>query len=115
MTTTDWILDIALILIVLRQIRPGRVDARFVLLPLAIVAWVGHLYLRALPSTGNDLTLIGLGIGLGALFGLAGGLTTRIWRDRGGQAMARAGVTAGIDHGAERGCRGADLHRTARR
>jgi hypothetical protein len=91
MTTTDWLLDIALLLVVFRQVREGRVDARFVLLPLGIVAFVAHNYLHSFPTGGNDVALIALFIGIGAALGIAGGLFTRVRNDGGKHALAKAG------------------------
>jgi hypothetical protein len=78
MTTTDWIIDIALVLIVFRQLREERMTARTVILPLGLMAWAGFTYLRAVPTAGNDLGLIALIAGIGVIFGLAGGLLTRV-------------------------------------
>ncbi len=89
MTTSDWIIDIALIFIVVRQLRAERLTTRFVLLPLGIVAYVAHSYLHALPTAGNDLVLIGLCVLLGSALGLAGGLLTRVTA-RGGEAYVQA-------------------------
>jgi hypothetical protein len=50
MTTTDYLIDIALLLVVFRQIREGRIDARFVLIPLGIVGFVAQSYLRSIPT-----------------------------------------------------------------
>ena len=50
MTTSDWILDIVLILVVLRQIRWSRIDLTTVLLPLGIVAFVAYKYLIPIPT-----------------------------------------------------------------
>lgn len=93
MTFTDWLLDIALLLVVFRQIREGRIDRRFVLIPLGIVGFVAHSYLHSIPTAGNDLVLIGVMIGVGALLGIAGGLTTRVRFD-GEHALAKAGWIA---------------------
>ena len=93
MTTTDWIIDIALILIVVRQVREARMDRTFWLVPTVLVGITVHTYLKSLPTAGNDLVLIGAFVALGALLGLAGGLTTRV-RAEAGQAYVRAGVTA---------------------
>jgi hypothetical protein len=93
MTTTDWIIDLALIFVVLRQLREERFTARFVLLPAGIVYYVVSHYLHALPTSGNDLVLIGGCIALGALLGAAGGLTTLV-RGSNGEAYVRAGRTA---------------------
>ncbi len=93
MTTTDWLLDIALLLVVLRQVRESRIDRRFVLIPLAIVGFVAHSYLHSIPTAGNDLVMIGVMIGIGALLGIAGGVATRVRFD-GQHALAKAGWIA---------------------
>jgi hypothetical protein len=89
MTTTDWIIDIALVLVVLRQLREERLTARTVLLPLALMSWAGFTYLRAIPAAGNDLVLITALAATGVAFGVAGGLLTRV-RAREGHAYIRA-------------------------
>ena len=78
MTTTDWIIDIALVLIVFRQMREERLTARTVLIPLAIIGWAASTYLHSIPTAGNDLVLIAAFAGVGIAFGLAGGLLTRV-------------------------------------
>jgi hypothetical protein len=93
MTTTDYLIDIALLLVVFRQIREGRIDARFVLLPLGIVGFVAHSYLHSIPTAGNDLVLIAVLVAVGATLGIAGGFATRVRFD-GQHALARAGATA---------------------
>ena len=93
MTTTDWIIDIALILIVLRQMRAERFTIRFVLLPLGIVGFTAHKYLTALPTGGNDVTLIALCLAAGTALGLLGGLITRVFA-RDGQTFVQAGPAA---------------------
>jgi hypothetical protein len=93
MTTTDYLVDIALLLVVFRQIREGRIDARFVLIPLGIVAFVAHNYLHSIPTAGNDVVLIAVMVTLGAMLGIAGGFATRVRFD-GEHALARAGVIA---------------------
>lgn len=59
MTVTDWILDLALIAVVLLQIRGRRLTLRWLLAPVLIVTWAAATYLRAIPASGNDLLLIG--------------------------------------------------------
>ena len=93
MTTTDWIIDIALILIVVRQLREERLTARFVLLPLGIVAYVAHTYLGGIPVTTANLTLVAGMVVLGTALGVAGGLLTRVRAER-GAAYVRAGWAA---------------------
>jgi membrane protein CcdC involved in cytochrome C biogenesis len=93
MTATDWIIDAALILIVFRQLREQRLTARTVLLPVALMSWAGFTYLHSLPTAGNDLVLIGALAGIGVVFGLFGGLLTRV-RFRDGNVYLKATVSA---------------------
>ena len=93
MTTTDWILDTALILVVLRQIRWSRIDAMFLLVPLGITGFVAHKYLSPIPTGGNDLLLIAAFAAIGTVLGVAGGLTTHVRVDQ-GKIFVRAGFTA---------------------
>lgn len=94
MTTTDWILDIALVLVVFRQIRWSRIDAFFLLVPIGIVGFVAYKYLNPIPTGGNDLLLIGSFAALGTLLGVSGGITTHLRRDAGGRVFVRAGFAA---------------------
>ncbi len=93
MTTTDWIIDIALVLIVFRQLREERLTARTILLPVALMSWAGFTYLHSIPTGGNDLVLIGLLTAVGVVFGLFGGLLTRV-RSGSGNVYIKATVSA---------------------
>ncbi|MFJ4785706.1 hypothetical protein [Streptomyces sp. NPDC088794] len=95
MTTTDWIIDIALVLVVFRQLREDRLDLKTFLIPLGIVAFVAHSYLDSIPTAGNDLVLIGSLMGTGAVLGIAGGVYTRI-RSAGGHLLIKAGAVSAI-------------------
>ncbi|MEZ0095086.1 hypothetical protein [Streptacidiphilus sp. EB129] len=93
MTITDWIIDIALILIVLRQMREERLTARTILLPLAIIGWAASNYLHHIPTAGNDVPLAVVFAGVGVVFGLFGGQLTRV-RCSGGQVRIKASLSA---------------------
>jgi len=93
MTSTDWIIDIALILIVIRQLREAPMNRRFWLLPLVIVGYTASHYLTAVPTAGNDVVVIALLTLVGMTLGLLGGITTRV-RAENGQAFVRAGWIA---------------------
>jgi hypothetical protein len=93
MTTTDWVIDIALVLIVFRQLREERLTARTILLPLALISWAGFTYLHSIPTAGNDLVLIGLLTGVGVIFGLFGGFLTRV-RYHSGNVYIKATASA---------------------
>lgn len=100
MTTTDWILDITLILVVFRQLRWSRIDALFLLVPIGIVGFVAYKYLDPIPTGGNDLLVIGACAAVGAILGVSGGLTTRVRVGGGdgtsadGRIYVRAGFAA---------------------
>ncbi|MFF9982468.1 hypothetical protein [Streptomyces erythrochromogenes] len=91
MTATEWITDIALVLIVFRQLREGRLDHKTFLIPLAIVAFVAYSYLDSVPTAGNDLVLIAALTAVGAALGIAGGIHTRI-RAVDGELLIKAGA-----------------------
>ncbi|MFJ9324582.1 hypothetical protein [Streptomyces globisporus] len=95
MDTTTWIIDIALILIVFRQLREGPLGPRSYLLPLAIVTFVGLSYLDTVPTDGNDLVLIGVLMGIGAALGIAGGVFTRM-RRLDGHILIKAGAVSAM-------------------
>ncbi|MFG2793742.1 hypothetical protein [Streptomyces sp. NPDC048419] len=95
MTTTDWITDIALVLIVFRQLREDRLSLKSYLIPLGIVAFVASHYLRSVPTAGNDLVLIGILVAAGAALGIAGGICTRI-REAGGHLLIKAGAVSAL-------------------
>ena len=78
MTTTDWAIDIALLLIVLRQLREERLTTRTILLPLAMIGWAASNYLHNIPTAGNDILLAAIFAATGIIFGLLGGLLTHV-------------------------------------
>jgi len=96
MTSTDWLVDLALIALVLRQVRESRLTAFALLLPIGIVLWAGHEYLHGIPTRGHDLVLVGALTLLGGLLGTAAGLLTRVRRNAAGEVLVRAGVTAAV-------------------
>lgn len=96
MRTTDYLINAVFVLIVLRQARERALDRRSVILPLAIVAYVAHLYLRSIPTAGNDLVLIGALGAVGLACGLASGFATHVRAGEHGYAMARVGWLAGV-------------------
>jgi hypothetical protein len=65
-------------------------------LPVVLVGAAAVHYLRAIPTAGSDIALdLTLGA-VGAILGIACGLTTRLRRDETGAVLARAGVAAAI-------------------
>ena len=97
MTTTDYILNAVLVLLIFRQMKERRLDLRSALIPLAIVAIVGKNYIHTIPTAGNDLVLIGGLAAIGMTLGIASAFVTHV-RDGGEQgALSRAGwLAAGL-------------------
>jgi hypothetical protein len=96
MSTTDYLINGAFIVMVFMQARERRLDRRALVVPLVLVFFVAQQYLHTIPSTGNDLVLIaGLataGLGLGLLSGFA----THVRPGTEGFALARVGWIAGL-------------------
>ncbi len=90
MTTTDYLIDSALILLVLLQIKERPLTIHQLLRPLVIVAIAVASYLHGIPSAGNDLVLAAITILIGATIGVASGQTVIMRRGAGGEALAPA-------------------------
>ncbi|HLI58874.1 MAG TPA: hypothetical protein VKV21_04335 [Solirubrobacteraceae bacterium] len=97
MSLTSYILDSALVLIVLLQIREKALSTRTLLLPLAIVGVAVSNYFTTLPTAGNDLVLIAATGLFGLLIGTAsGGASIMRLRPTDGAVTVRAGWLAGF-------------------
>lgn len=95
MTTTEYLLNAAFVLLVLRQARERELDRRSVIVPLVLMFFVGSQYLRTLPTAGNDLVLIVLLAAVGLTLGVFGGFATHVRTGQNGVALARVGWIAG--------------------
>lgn len=95
MTITDYLINAVFVLIVVRQARERELDLRSFLIPLAVVAYVAHVYVHSLPTAGNDLLLIGALGTVGLTLGIASGLATQVRAGENGLAVARVGWLAG--------------------
>ncbi len=96
MPITDYLLNGALIALVIMQIRGRRLSLHSILLPLAIVGYVAVRFLHGIPGGAGNLELVATGLVAGASLGTTCGLTTRVFRGVGGAAMAKAGIAAAI-------------------
>jgi hypothetical protein len=94
MSTTDYVVDILLIVVIFRQIRVQPYTARNAIVPLAIVVWAGTHYLRGFHVAGNDIALIAILTLCGLALGFASAMTTKMWRDDGGRVLGRVGFYA---------------------
>src|SRR5919197_2301669 len=95
MRTTDYLINAMFVLIVFRQSRERGLELRSVIVPLGIVAYVAHLYVRSIPTAGNDLVLIAALGSLGLALGVASGFATHVRAGENGLAVARVGWIAG--------------------
>src|SRR5437764_12025419 len=95
MRTTDYLINAGFVLIVFRQARECELDRRSVIIPLAVVAYVAHLYVHSIPTAGNDLILIGALGAVGLTLGVASGVATHVRAGENGLAVARVGWIAG--------------------
>jgi hypothetical protein len=93
MTPFDYVTDIALIAVVVLQMRVRTLTLRSLLLPLGLVAGAGFTYLRPISLAGNNLALIALLAAIGLALGTLSGLATSVWR-RGENVVSRAGLLA---------------------
>jgi hypothetical protein len=94
MTLTDYILDSALVLLVLVQIKERTLTTKSLVRPLVIVGIAVANYLHGIPTAGNDLLLVGVFAVLGSLIGIAAGQTLFMRADENGEVLARAGWAA---------------------
>jgi hypothetical protein len=96
MTLTDYAINIALVLLVLVQIRDRRLDLRSLLIPVVAVAGAAIYYLKGIPTVGHDVALdVALGC-FGAALGTACAFTTKMWRAHDGMAHSKAGAVAAV-------------------
>jgi hypothetical protein len=96
MTTADYIVNAAFVLLVVRQSRERRLDRRSLLAPLALVFLVAQRYLHSVPTGGNDLVLIATLASIGLGLGLVSGFATHVRFAPDGGAVARVGWLAGV-------------------
>jgi len=96
MTTTDYLIAAALILLVIPQIRGTRLTLRNLVLPVVLVGAAAAYYLKSVPTQGHDVLLDVVCVGAGALLGVGCGLATRFVKDAEGFLVAKAGVVAAV-------------------
>jgi hypothetical protein len=96
MTTTDYLIDSSLVLLVLLQIKERPITTRQLLRPVIILGVAIASYLHGVPTAGNDLVLAGVLVLLGGAIGVASGKTVIIRRGEDGQPLVRSGWLSGF-------------------
>jgi hypothetical protein len=96
MTTTDYLIDSLLVLLVLLQVKERTLTTKTLVRPLLIVGIAAANYLHGIPTTGNDLVQIAVHALHGRANGLASGQTLLMRTGAGGDVLARAGWASGF-------------------
>jgi hypothetical protein len=90
MHTTDYIIDSVLVLLVVWQIKERPLTFHQLLRPVVIVGIFVALYLKGIPTAGNDLVLVVALSLLGGAIGVASGLTVRMRKNADGLVTGQA-------------------------
>jgi hypothetical protein len=96
MTTTDYIIDSALVLLVIFQLKERPLTTRSLIRPIVILSVAVASYFTGLPTGGNDLVLIGVLALLGGAIGVASGQTVMMRRGLDGEVLAQAGWASAV-------------------
>jgi hypothetical protein len=92
MSTTQWILNVALLAwVLLRNLGTRPLDRSFVTIPLIVVVAAAVIYLRDVPTAGNDMALDVVFTVGGVLLGALATALTRV-RAEGGRLVVTAGA-----------------------
>jgi len=91
MNTFDYILDSALVLIVILQLRERPMTVRQLIRPVVILGIAVANYLHGFPTQGNDLILIAAFAAVGATIGILSGVTVIMRRAENGEVRFRSG------------------------
>jgi hypothetical protein len=94
MTTTDYLINAALVLVVLYLMRWHPVNLPNLLRPVALTAAAGAFFLSSFPTAGNDLVLDLMGLLVGGALGAACGGLSFVRRGEDGVTMSRVGIAA---------------------
>jgi hypothetical protein len=96
MTTTDYLIDSTLVLLVLLQVKERTLTTKTLIRPLVILAIAVANYFHGIPTAVNDLVLVGVLAVVGLSIGVASGRTVLMRRGRDGDVLARAGWASAI-------------------
>lgn len=95
MNTSTYLIDSALVLLVLLQIKERTLTNRQLIRPLVILGIAVASYLKGIPTQGNDLVLLGVLAAIGAVIGIASGVTVIMHHRPDGTTTFRSGWISG--------------------
>ena len=95
MDLTEWIISVALILVVVRQIRGRKLTLIGLLWPVPLVAWGAINYLGGVPAYAADWTFVAVDCAAGLALGVGCGLLTDVYIED-GVVKARARWLAAV-------------------
>lgn len=93
MTLTEYLMNIALIGLVVLQVRGHKITAARLLVPVALTVYAASQFLHAIPTAGNDVVLEAVFVLGGTVLGTLAGMATTIRREGAG-AIAKASMFA---------------------
>lgn len=96
MSTSDYLIDSILVLLVLLQIRDRELTKKQLIRPLVILGVAVANYLHGIPTQGNDLVLVGVLALIGGLIGVASGVTVIMRHRADGVTTFRSGWLSGF-------------------
>jgi hypothetical protein len=96
MNFSDYILDSALVLLVLLQIKERPMTRKALIRPLVVLSIAVANYLHGIPTQGNDLILVGALAAIGGLIGVSSGFTAILGRRLDGVVTLRSGWLSGF-------------------
>lgn len=96
MTFSDYLIDSALVLLVLLQIKERELTLRAMIRPLIITGIAVVTYLHGIPTAGNDLVVIAVLATIGSAIGLASGQAVIMRTGDHGEVLARSGWLSGF-------------------
>ena len=94
MSLLDYLVDSALVLVVLQQVKERPLTARTLVRPLVLMGVAVATYLRGFPTAGRDVLLAVVLGAAGAAIGVTSGITVRLRHAGDGGVLARAGLAS---------------------
>jgi hypothetical protein len=91
MSITDYLIDSALVLLVLLQLKERTLTTKAIVRPIVILTLAVANYFHSIPTAGNDLVLITVVALTGLSIGVASGIAVKMRRGDHGDVLARAG------------------------